>query len=401
MQSHLTPEDRLCLLLAQGYLSQAAREEALGLLVGPLQWDPILERAKAHEVYPLLYRNLKNLGFPCVPDTARAELEALFRMNALRNSLLARELAQVLGTLHHAAIPVIPLKGLLLAESLYGDISLRVCADMDILVPRRCVTQAFDLLVARGYVAEFPRWFLGDGRLRNNFEFSLWRRDGAAHFLVELHWGVMLEAAADEGSMKDLWAEAHGKDFLGVPVYDLSPEGQLLFLVTHAARHNWQGLKWLVDIHELCRRRDLPWDRVTILARKLGWEPLVQWSLSACHSLLETPLPPGFVVELPPIQGNLFPAAPTLPTPLNATLGFLRLAKRPSEKVRIFLRRLLTPTPADWKLYRLPTSLAFLYYVIRPLRLGFMLAGSLLTAGTRPGNKSPAGADQTTAGLLR
>ena len=267
MRSQLVPEDRLCLLLAQGRLSQPAREEALELLAGPLHWDLILERAKAHEVYPLIYRNLKNIGFPGVPESARGELEPLFRINALRNSLLAEELAQVLGTLHHAGIPVIPLKGLLLAESHFGDISLRVCADMDLLVPpRRSVNQACDLLVARSYEAEFPRWFPTDRLIRNNFECVFWRRERSVHYSVELHWGILAEPVAHDGSMRDLWAEAHGKDFLGVPVYDLSPEGQLVVLGAHAAWHDWQGLKWRADIHELCLRRDLSWDRIIALS---------------------------------------------------------------------------------------------------------------------------------------
>ncbi|OFV95371.1 MAG: hypothetical protein A3H28_02200 [Acidobacteria bacterium RIFCSPLOWO2_02_FULL_61_28] len=381
----LIPEDRLCLLLAQGQLSQSALEEALGLLAGPLQWDLILERAKAHEVYPLVYWNLKNVGFPGVPESARRELESRFRMNALRNSLCAQELAHLLRALHNAGIPAIPLKGLLLAELLYGDITLRVCGDMDILVPRRSVLRAFDLLVTRGYVAQSPRWFLAERRLRNNFECALSRSDGSLEYTIELHWGVLVEAADDDGSMMALWAEAREKNVLGAPAYNLSLEGQLLLLAAHAARHNWQGLKWLVDIHvlchELCRRQDLAWDRVSILAHKLGWEQLVQWSLSACHQLLDTPLPPGFREELPPARRNLYPAAPTLPTPFESALLFLRLAKRPSEKLRVLLRRLLIPTPADGTICRLPSSLKFLYYVIRPFRLGWTLGSSPRQAG--------------------
>jgi hypothetical protein len=46
-------------------------------------------------VYPLLYRNLRNLGFLGVPEAVRAELNGLYLANALRNPLLAEELAPV------------------------------------------------------------------------------------------------------------------------------------------------------------------------------------------------------------------------------------------------------------------------------------------------------------------
>ena len=64
----MTPEDQLCLLLARGQLPLAARSRALELLATPLRWDLLLRRADAHEVTPLVYRNLATLDFSGVPD---------------------------------------------------------------------------------------------------------------------------------------------------------------------------------------------------------------------------------------------------------------------------------------------------------------------------------------------
>lgn len=388
MRFDLSPEDRLCLILARGQLPPPACEEARALLARPLQWDRVLEQARANEVYPMLYRNLRYLGFAGVPASVRAKLEALFRMNALRNTLLADELTLLLGALSEAGIPVIPLKGLFLAESLYGDLTLRVCVDMDLLVPRRNMTQALDLLVARGYQAEFSRWFLTDRGMQNSFECAVRKRERTLDYMVELHWGLFWESSWEEGSIKDLWGAAHETIFRGVPVSDLSPEWQVVFLLVHAARHHWQSLKWLVDIHELCLRGGIGWETVETQMRELGWEPFLRWGLSVSHVLLETPLPPGFVVEMPPSSIRLFPAPPRFPAPLQDLLLFLRLAKQPSEKVLFLLRRLLLPTPGDSQLCRLPTSLGFLYYLVRPLRMGYLLCSSLWGAGFR-GKDSP------------
>src|SRR3972149_5539532 len=137
MQVNLAREDRLCLLLAQRQIPPGREEEVRSLLSQPVRWDLILLRVQQHQVYPLLFRNLRDLDFPGEPAEIRSRLGALYRMNALRNSLLARELADLFGALHEAGIQAIPWKGLLLSESLYGDISLRVCADMDFLLPRQ------------------------------------------------------------------------------------------------------------------------------------------------------------------------------------------------------------------------------------------------------------------------
>jgi hypothetical protein len=131
----LTPEDELCLLLARGQLNPEERTRILQFLAIPLQWPLLLERANSRQVYPLLYRNLRDLGFSGVPDAVQAELKGLYLANALRNQLLVEELARLLSLLGEAGIRVAPLKGVALAQSLYGDVAARVWLDVDILVP--------------------------------------------------------------------------------------------------------------------------------------------------------------------------------------------------------------------------------------------------------------------------
>src|SRR5216684_3462721 len=83
MISAMTPEDQLCLLLARGQLTPEVQQRVLDLLSTSLRWPLILERAYTHEVYPLLYRNLRALGFPGVPDEVQAELKRAFLANAV------------------------------------------------------------------------------------------------------------------------------------------------------------------------------------------------------------------------------------------------------------------------------------------------------------------------------
>src|SRR5215831_8155469 len=177
MPAHLTPEDQLILWLARGTLPACVQEQILALLATPLRWDMLLERAMAHEVYPLLYRNLRQLGFPGVPAQVGTTLEALYKVNAFRNAQLAEELARVLRLLADADIPTIPLKGMTLAASLYGDPTLRVCADIDILIPHSMVVQAFHLLRASGYNAMSTDRFVVDLLPRSPIEYALVREE--------------------------------------------------------------------------------------------------------------------------------------------------------------------------------------------------------------------------------
>ena len=62
-------------------------------------------------------------------------------------------------------IPAVPYKGPALSVGIYGKLSLRQFADLDILVPEKNVGKATELLIDRGYQAHFviPRvWCSND-----------------------------------------------------------------------------------------------------------------------------------------------------------------------------------------------------------------------------------------------
>lgn len=370
MQADLTPEEQLILLLAQGTLLPYVQEHAFALLATPLRWDLILERATAHEVYPLLYRNLRRIGFPGVSTQVRTELEALYKINAFRNVHLAEELARVLKLLGGVGIPTIPLKGVTLAESLYGDPSLRVCADLDILVPREAVAQAIGLLLTVGYESEFAERFFADFYLCRGvqIEYALVRQERWFLYLLEPHWGLLAGPWVDRAAIEDLWADSYPQAFIGVAAHALSPEWELLFLVAHATRHQWQGLKWLIDIHEVCSRGGIDWGKLAGKAKRLGWEDMLRLTLSAARTLFSTPIPEEFSLTGLPSWLKLFPADPS-PQPWESAILLLCLLRRPSDKLHYLIRRLFVPTLAERRLCRFPQSLCFLYYPLRPLRL--------------------------------
>jgi hypothetical protein len=98
----MTREDQLCLLPARGQLIPEVRSQILELLSTSLQWPLVLERAYSHVVYPLLYRSLRALGYPGVPQVVQTELKSAYLANTWRNELFAEELARLLGLLGQA-----------------------------------------------------------------------------------------------------------------------------------------------------------------------------------------------------------------------------------------------------------------------------------------------------------
>src|SRR5262249_32433657 len=146
----LPVEERLLLLLAKGTLDRDARTNANSLLVQEVSWPRLLRQARAHSVVPMVFRNLDRLAHPEVPAWALAELRTAYLQNGAYNALLASALLGVLNSLRQADVPALPVKGVTLAASLHRDIGLRVCGDLDLLVPRSMVCRALDCLQANG-----------------------------------------------------------------------------------------------------------------------------------------------------------------------------------------------------------------------------------------------------------
>jgi Uncharacterised nucleotidyltransferase len=367
---NMVPEDELCLLLARGQLSPEVRTRILQFLATSLQWPLILERARSHQVYPLLYRNLRDLGFPSVSETVQTELKGIFSANALRNQLLAEELARLLSLLGEAGIRVVPLKGVALAQALYGDTAARVSVDLDILVPPANVAKAIDLIHASGYRAESGEPYFSKLLLRHGRHYDAVRDAPSISFLLEVHWILVQHSSKDVAAVSDLWAEARPQSYFGAPGLSLSPEWNFLYLAIHATDHEWRSLKWLVDIHEIASSGQVDWEKVAKKAESFEISLPIRQTLAVSSLLLETLVPGCLSPAVLPAGVRLFPYMPPAEDPSNAyAFRHLRLLKRRSDKARYFATILFAPKTTDLELLRLPPGLSFLYYVIRPLRL--------------------------------
>ena len=378
----LSAEDRCVLFLARGTSTPTLEVRARALLAEPLAWPTVLAQAHRHAVTPLLGRSLARLGWPGVPGHVRAELELGDRRNAARNALLARELGELLARCRERGVPAIPLKGVTLAERLYGDPSLRECHDIDVLVPTDAIPKAWELLAAAGYspaADPAPRSDDAAWLRATTSACAFVRQHREFRYVIDLHWHVAWRWPAEAAALADLWAEARPVPFHGGAAWALSPEWEFLFLAVHAARHRWQPLKWLVDMHEICERGDVDWGRLKAKANTFGLERVLALTMGACHTVLGTEVPEGLSHEPPPAWLPLFPAPPPVPDVWTDSVFPARLFPRAGQKLGYLARLAFGPTLQDRAVLRLPPALDGLYYGVRPVRLvgklGRKLAG--------------------------
>jgi hypothetical protein len=287
-----------------------------------------------------------------------------------------------------------------LAQSLYGDPTARVCADIDILVPAGDVLRARRLILASGYSSPFTENFFIHHQFHTSADCPLFReRDrvsgkgrnnktsDALYYLVEVHWTLLQHSSRDAEAMAELWGQGRSEEFFGIRAVNLTPEWQFLYLSAHAAYHKWSKLKWLADIHQLCVAGSdgqmVDWARVKELAGRSELELVAETTLTACASLFGTPRPAELSQRPLPTGIRLFPDSLADSELWNAPLFYPRLLKRPSEKLRWFAQMFFVPRVADHRFIKLPASLTFLYYFLRPLRLAFKWSWLFVSAGIR------------------
>src|SRR5687768_14522698 len=94
-------------------------------------WDSLLQLADYHRLTPLLARAMRAHPKPAYVHDA---LQSAARVNAQRSLLLFAHSTRISATFRSHGLDALFLKGPLLAQQIYGDLSLRVSGDVDVLV---------------------------------------------------------------------------------------------------------------------------------------------------------------------------------------------------------------------------------------------------------------------------
>lgn len=376
------PERDLLLSCARTTMRHPIAERVRALVQQEIDWEHLLRTSISHGVAPLLYRSLTGTCPEAVPDRIMRQLRDYSYANALRNLLMTQELLKILNAFEAHHITAVPFKGPLLAESVYGDVSLRQFCDLDILVPRQDVVRAKEILVSQGYSLQFPLTRRQEAcYLESRHHFSLRHRDGWP--FVELHWRIRARYFSSRLDAEAFWHHLEPMSLRGKEVWAFSPEDLLLILCSHASRHFWTRLEWICDVAELIGvHKELNWQRLIGRARRLGAERMLFLGLSLASDVLGAALPEEVLRTLRAdsvvrslgrrLREGMFHSHNFSPELPDMFLLYLKMAGGISYQLRYCLRCALdamSPTRSDWELVRLPDSLFFFYYLLRPAYL--------------------------------
>lgn len=281
-------QQALC-LGARTMLTDPDRDRLAARIRDGLDWDRLWGLAHLHEVGPVLGASMLAVGGDLVPDAWRGQAVRRRHVTLRANAHLADTLLEVLGGLDAGGVPAIPVKGLVVAQQLYGDIAARPCADLDVLVPTADLPRAREVLRSVGFVQRsVPRY----KALVHQFHDPAWGRgSGPDHVRLELHWALWADSERRLGTA-GLWDRSVPGSLLGRPIRTLSIEDTLLHLAIHRTRSALR-LRWVADVAELLRRHaaTLDWDAYLERAGAAGARTSSWVVLTLASELLGGPVP--------------------------------------------------------------------------------------------------------------
>jgi hypothetical protein len=242
-----------------------------------LDWQALLSFAETHGVLPIFCKNHSGV----LPEQFAAPARCQWTLSAW----LATELQGVLEQFGLHGIEVLPLKGPLLAESLYGSVSLRPCDDLDLLVQPQDFVRAQSLLTDLGFVAVSEA---------DDYH-QTWMRGATC---VELHFAVA-PPSSPSMDLSGAWKRGHSVSFRGASARFFSKPDLLIYLTLHGIKHDFARLIWVIDAARvITEMNDEEQHQVLGMARAFGVEGALLTTCVLAGYSMGRALPPVFATAI-------------------------------------------------------------------------------------------------------
>ncbi len=262
------------------------------------EWDELLVLARELRVPALLYQNLKDRGLEeIIPEEKIAILKKFYTRNTIRNLRYMGELKKIVEACDEKEIPVLALKGIYLANTIYKNIGLREMNDIDLLVPKTDLAETADIMLTLGYKPET------DFSLDWEYTFNHLPPFFKSGIKTEIHWSIATKELSPKFDIQDFWDQAVPVEIANTKLFSLPPDDILLYLCFHNAKHSFAfTLRPYVDILATIEHfsDELNWDNILKCAQKWGWARGVYLSLRMAKEFLGAEVPNRVLESLNP-----------------------------------------------------------------------------------------------------
>lgn len=287
----ITPEIEILLCCARNPSNLTRRSRLEELLVGPLDWDVVLDEANENGLLPLVCAHLLRDSKLQIAPEIRERLGEENRGHSMRSLLQISELFCILDALREKQILALPWKGPTLAQLAYGNPMLRQFEDLDFVVPQKNIPDVYSVMDSLGYLARFPRERASAadlGRIPGEYAFFHPQQKS----LVEFHTEFTLRHFPRPPTVEEMGRGSVSIHMNGRSIATFCAPDNLLMLCVHGSKDFWSRLIWIADIAALAEEfAAAEWQQLFAEAQKCGATRMVNLGLRLAQTIFQTSLP--------------------------------------------------------------------------------------------------------------
>ena len=373
--TYLSAEQRLLISICSAEKS-TSREEAKELLAKPFSWERLILLSERHRLLPMLYKNIRaeSAILPIEIPSILKEKHTLQTQHVLK---LATEGIRVSNIFNHEGVSNILLKGPFLSQQIYGDAALRPSRDIDVLICPENVEMANEILLDEGYRMVYPDFELSKKqknyyqRHKNQYAY----RNSENGCLMELHWRLFSQRSLFPVPTEQVFAERQELIMAGKPIRVLSKNHCLEYLCLHGALHQWFRLLWLRDIVQLLGDEKENLEILLGQAKRNGNDRPIEQALILANLFFGSPdfssaiKSKGVVKSIATfaVLAAISDEKQTLSHKIDRLrVPIYKMKLKRGIQYKLSCWSILQPNFNDWKKKKLPDSLFFLYFLLRP-----------------------------------
>lgn len=350
------------------------RGAANELLEKPFSWDQLILLSDRHRMLPMLYKNIRDdFGTIAIPSI----LKEKYLIQTQQTLKLASEAVRISTILTSEGITNVMLKGPFLGQQIYGDLALRPSRDIDILVFPDSIDAFHRVFYQEGYRLIYPDFELTPRqkeyyyRHKNQVAF----RHPESGIMVELHWRLFSQDSLFPISTEEIFAKREEVIIAGKTISILSKEHCFEFLCLHGAIHQWFRLRWLRDIAQIINSEGFNMDEVVSVAAANGNERPVAQAIILSNLFFGSK---AFTLRTTAERSIRWLVNGAIDAAINdetytssrkvtrLRIPFYKMKLKRGFRHKVGSWKILNPNFSDWKLVKLPDSLFFLYFILRP-----------------------------------
>ncbi|MBU8892221.1 MAG: nucleotidyltransferase family protein [Bacteroidales bacterium] len=275
-------------------------------------------------------------------------------------------------------IPHCFFKGPLLSLELYKDVGYRNFGDIDFLVEKSNVKKTSSILEELDFKCIYPKIILTEKQKRINYRLS-----HHYHFThpvqpinIELHWSITNPKTFFDLETNQIISNSRKLKVSNYQLSYISKIDNMVYQAAHGSIHQWYRLFWLKDFSRLIVKSS-PDDikKAFELSKNLKLQKCFIQACLLSHLIYKTDLPDfanfDFKKNLIKIPLNSIHINDLSQQGVKGKMKFVfyRLQLKADFRYYFELIYRLRTHLSDWELLKLPKSLFFLYYVLRPFFL--------------------------------